>query len=169
MPPVEKSVALFREGFVATPVDAAYLVAADMAGRLPRVVARQGHAGGENLAASGTVVVCHFPVQDRQQRWKDTRKWTPRRTVDRGFDFYRETTKVPEQALTEADIVSLCLVYLVLFLLSGAPACSWPQDNLPGLELSGAAPSKRHCLLFSQSYQEHRHQAGSKRLRFPPL
>ncbi|KAK4106650.1 hypothetical protein N658DRAFT_482454 [Parathielavia hyrcaniae] len=82
-------------------VDAAFLVEAAIAQRLPWVVAHQGRrAGAQDLAQNGTVVI-HGP---RIARWKDHRQWTPRRAQNKGFDFYRETTTVPEEAMGQDDI-----------------------------------------------------------------
>ncbi|KAG7290498.1 hypothetical protein NEMBOFW57_000500 [Staphylotrichum longicolle] len=75
-------------GFVATTVDAALLVQAAIAGRLPHVATRPDNVRYRQLARSGTVVVFGPGIQ----RWREGLSWTPRRALGNGFDVYREKT-----------------------------------------------------------------------------
>jgi hypothetical protein len=88
-------------GFVATTVDAAYLVeAAALAGNLPLVDSAMSAADLGIPIQSGTVVVY------RTQRWKDGRKWTDRRSLGNGFSVHREVSKDEAGRLTREEIVS---------------------------------------------------------------
>jgi hypothetical protein len=92
-------------GFVATTVDAAYLVeAAALARSLPLVDSALSAADLGLPIQSGTVAVY------RTQRWKDGRKWTDRRSLGNGFSVHREVAKDEAGRLTRAEIVSALLV-----------------------------------------------------------
>jgi hypothetical protein len=92
-------------GFVATTVDAAYLVeAAALARSLPMVDSALSAADLGLPIQSGTVAVY------RTQRWKDGRKWTDRRSLGNGFSVHREVAKDEAGRLTRAEIVSALLV-----------------------------------------------------------
>lgn len=88
-------------GFVATTVDAALLVQAAIAGRLPHVATRPDNVRYRQLARSGTVVVFGPGIQ----RWREGLSWTPRRALGNGFDVYREKTSTGAR-LSDTDKVS---------------------------------------------------------------
>ena len=90
-------------GFVATTVDAALLVEAAIAGRLPHVADRPDNAGYRQLARSGTIVVFGPGIQ----RWREGLSWSARRALGNGFDVYRETSETHK--LSERDQVSTFL------------------------------------------------------------
>lgn len=124
-------------GFVATTVDAALLVQAAIAGRLPHVATRPDSVRYRQLARSGTVVVFGPGIR----RWREGLSWTPRRALGNGFDVYRETTATGLR-LSDTDKVSKH------FSISITPVSPNPPSRLP-LDVKASSPSS--CL-----HQEHR-------------
>jgi hypothetical protein len=98
-------------GFVATTIDAAYLVEAAVLAdtKILTFVSRIPHPSEfGTMIRSGNVIVC--PLANTVS-WHDGRKWSPCLPLTNGFTLYRETTDDSSKKLTPGQLVSNFAVY----------------------------------------------------------
>jgi hypothetical protein len=112
-------------GFVATTVDAAYLVeTAALVGTMPLARALLSADEGCSFICSGTIVV--YPIggdYPGHDWWVDSRRWTSSSPLpNNGFEVYRELPANPQVGnrfkLTQAQVVSATAQFSLAFNLS---------------------------------------------------
>lgn len=129
-------------GFPATMVDAAIVVQAAIDGRIFLYQASPGGSLLRESIQSGWVFVYETLPHSRYSidRWKDGLCWTDRRTLQSGFDIYRETTKNPDEMVGPYGRVSYFFLLPTLF---HCPSSCWISLLAPI-----PIPSLFHLLLF---------------------